>query len=289
MIQEPATRRLRSGRLSLNVSSWGDPAAQKLLLVHGGMDHARNWDWVAAAFAQHWHVIAPDLRGHGDSDWATDGDYGMPGLVFDLAELVAGLGEPPISIIGHSYGGNVATRFAAAFPERVRRLVSIEGLGLSPKLMAEREASEPATRLRDWVEERRTNMARTQRTYPTLDAAIARMRGQHAFLTEEQATHLTRHGTRKAEDGTLSWKFDPAFRTLPPTDLPASDLHRLWARVTCPVLLAYGAESWASNPATDGRAAHFPHAQISLFEKAGHWLHHQHLDAFVTQARAHLA
>ncbi len=286
--EPPTQHRFASGRLSLAYAAWGDPAAPVLLLVHGGMDHCRNWDWVAAAFASKWRVVAPDLRGHGDSDWAVDGDYSMAGMVFDLASLSRTLGDRPVSIIGHSLGGNIALRFAATCPQLVRRLVVIEGLGLSPRLMAEREARTPQARLADWIEERRQALARTQRRYPSLEAACARMRAQHPFLTEQQAMHLTLHGTRQAEDGSYGWKFDPLFRSQPPPDLPAVELQRLWAGVLCPTLLVYGGKSWASNPEVDGRASHFPDARFVLFGEGGHWLHHQETAAFVAEVGAFL-
>ena len=285
MPAEPERRPFASGRLSLNAVSWGSPDAPTLLLVHGGMDHCRNWDWVADAFAHEWHIVAPDLRGHGDSDWTSDGEYSLAAMVFDLAELVRTLPDRPVSIIGHSMGGNVATRFAACFPDKVRRLVSIEGLGISPRMMAEREARDPAGRLAEWIGERRESLGRVQRRYPSVEAACARMQSQYDFLTPEQAMHLTIHGTRQSEDGSFGWKFDPLFRTQPPPDLAAAELARLWARVTCPTLLAYGTDSWASNPETDGRAANFPDARVVMFERAGHWLHHQQTAAFVKEAR----
>ncbi|HLY57466.1 MAG TPA: alpha/beta fold hydrolase, partial [Stellaceae bacterium] len=62
-----------SQRLRLHYVDWGNPTAPPLVLVHGGRDHCRNWDWVASRLRRDWHVIAPDLRGHGDSQWADAG------------------------------------------------------------------------------------------------------------------------------------------------------------------------------------------------------------------------
>ena len=84
----PTSRVYFSQRLRLHYVDWGNPGAPPLILLHGGRDHCRNWDWVASRLRHEWHIIAPDLRGHGDSQWSTDGYYNMPGYIYDLAQLV---------------------------------------------------------------------------------------------------------------------------------------------------------------------------------------------------------
>src|SRR5262249_34143729 len=71
----PTSHTYFSQRLRLHYVDWGDAGKPPLLLLHGGRDHCRNWDWTAAALRNEWHVIAPDLRGHGDSQWSQDGSY----------------------------------------------------------------------------------------------------------------------------------------------------------------------------------------------------------------------
>src|SRR5262249_44228952 len=156
-------------RLRLHYVDWGNPGAPPLVLVHGGQDHCRNWDWVAEALRRDWHIIAPDLRGHGDSQWSSDGSYGMAGYVYDLAQLVHQQQLAPVMIIGHSLGGNIALRFAGIFPEQVRRLVAIEGLGPSPKVMAERRKKSIANRMRTWIEEERGLAGRQPRRYTSIE------------------------------------------------------------------------------------------------------------------------
>ena len=78
-------------------------------------------------------------------------------------------------------------------------------------------------------------------------------------------------------------------RVWPPYDIPTADIEELWSRIACPTLLVYGNESWASNPLEDGRARHFGNAKVVSFEKAGHWVHHDQLDAFLATVRAFLA
>jgi len=82
--------------------------------------------------------MATDLRGHGDSAWSPDGDYSMAAYVYDLAQILHQLELAPVTIVAHSLGGNVALRYTGLYPDSVRRVVAIEGLGPSPKMLAER-------------------------------------------------------------------------------------------------------------------------------------------------------
>ena len=285
----PTSNSFISQRLRLHYVDWGNPDAPPLILQHGGRDHCRSWDWVAQELAKDWHVIAPDLRGHGDSAWAPDGNYEMPAFVYDFAQLVHTLGHDQVTIVAHSLGGNISTRFVGLYPEKVRKFVNIEGLGPSPARRAEREAEGYANRFREWIENRRKAAGRVPRKYPSIEAAYARMKEENAFLTDEQARHLTIHGASRNEDGTFSWKFDPYFNNWPFEDVPQERTDELWRAITCPMLLLYGADSWASNPERDGRLQTFTNnPRVIEFENAGHWLHHDQFDRFMAEIRAFL-
>lgn len=286
MLTGPTSHSYVSQRLRLRYVDWGNPDAPPLILQHGGKDHSRSWDWVAQELRKDWHVIAPDLRGHGDSDWSPDGNYISRAYVYDFAQLIHQLKLAPVTIIGHSLGGNVALRYTGLYPENVRKLVNIEGLGPSPKMRAERESKPVADRWRSWIDAKRGIAGRQHRRYATLEEAYQRMKEQNSFLSDEQARHLTQHGISQNEDGTWSWKFDNHLNVWPPFDFSADDDHQLWSAVTCPVLMLYGEKSWASNPETDGRAKHFRNARTVLFEDAGHWLHHDQFDRFMAEVRA---
>ena len=284
----PITNSFISQRLRLNYVDWGNADAPPLLLIHGGRDHARSWDWVAEELRHDWHVIAPDLRGHGDSSWSPDGNYEMSAFVYDMAQLIHQLNLAPVSIIAHSMGGNIATRYAGLYPENVRKLVNIEGLGLSPAMQAERDALGIQKRFRQWIEDKRNAAGRTPKRYETIEAAYERMKTENTYLTDEQARHLTVHGISRNEDGTWSWKFDNYLNIWAMFDMPREDLMALWQAITCPMLLLYGEKSWASNPEKDGRIEHFPTAKVSEYENAGHWLHHDQFDRFMGDVKAFL-
>lgn len=285
----PTSHTYFSQRLRLHYVDWGDPGGPPLLLIHGGRDHCRNWDWVAAALREEWHIIAPDLRGHGDSQWSADGSYSMAGYIYDLAQLIHQQHLAPATIIGHSLGGNIALRYAGIYPETVARLVAIEGLGPSPQRLAERDAPTIAERMDQWILEQRRLAGRLPRRYASIEDAFRRMQEENPHLTAEQARHLTVHGANQNEDGTYSWKFDNYVRAWPPYDMRGRDIQLLWSRINCPTLLLYGKESWAGNPAEDGRAEHFRHATVVGIDGAGHWLHHDRLDEFLRVVRQFLS
>ncbi|ATE63018.1 alpha/beta fold hydrolase [Rhizorhabdus dicambivorans] len=286
---EPRTTTLTISRLRLNIVEWGDPSAPPLILQHGGRDHARSWDRVAAAFTDSHRVIAPDLRGHGDSDWTNDGSYALMDFVEDFAGIVRALDLPPCPIIGHSLGGNIATRFAGLYPDRVTRLVNIEGLGDSPAVAARRAAEDPFERWRRFFDRRALVTARRPRDYPDRAALVARMRETDERLEPDMVEHLVTHAARPNPDGSLRLKHDPTVGGDSPGDITAELKTALWAAISCPVLLIYGAESWASNPAADGRAAHFRDARVELFERAGHWVHHDRRDDFIAMVKDFLS
>jgi len=284
----PTSQYYFSQRLRLHFADWGNESAPLLLLIHGGRDHCRSWDWVAERLRDRWHVIAPDLRGHGDSQWAGEGNYPLANLVYDLAQLVHQLAIEPVTIVGHSLGGNIAIRYTGLYSDKVRRLVSIEGLGPSPALQEARAAVPLAERMRTWIVDKRSAAGRQPKRYASLDDAYRRMRDENSNLSEEQARHLTINGVNRNEDGTWSWKFDPHLNVWPGEDLPQVEVEGLWRAITCPTLLLYGADSWASNPERDGRAARFPAARVIEYEQAGHWLHHDQLERFMADLEAFL-
>ena len=284
----PTSNSFVSQRLRLHYVDWGNPDAPPLILLHGGQDHCRNWDWVAQDLRRDYHIIAPDLRGHGDSAYSPSGDYSMSAYVYDLAQLIHQKRLAPVRIIAHSLGGNIALRYTGVYPDTVSKLVAIEGMGPSPAMLKERAARRVGKRMRDWIEEKRALAGRTPRRYPSIDEALARMQAENRHLTPEQARYLTVHGISQNEDGSYSWKFDNYVRSWSPADLTNDEMQELWGDIVCPTLLVYGRESWASNPEEDGRLQYFKNARVAAFEGAGHWVHHDRLEGFLTEVRAFL-
>jgi pimeloyl-ACP methyl ester carboxylesterase len=280
-VHGPTSHSYFSQRLRLHYVDWGNAEAPPLLLIHGGRDHCRNWDWVAEALRKDYHIIAPDLRGHGDSQWMMGGSYAISEYLYDIAQLLHQTKLTPTRIIGHSLGGAITLRYAGLYPKDVIKLVAIEGLGPAPHRMKERPDMTTQERLQRWIDELRDLSGRTPRRYRTLEEAWNRMQEANPHLTPAQARHLTIHGVNQNEDGTYSWKFDNYVRAWPPYDMTGHDIKDLWSRIEAPTLLLYGKESQSGNPAEDGRAAPFRDATVVGIDKAGHWLHHDRLDEFL--------
>lgn len=288
---DPQSRFYHSRGLRLHYLDWGKAEAPLLILLHGGLEHARVWDHLAQQLSADWHVVVPDLRGHGDSDWSTGGAYAIPDFVPDIAALMIELGDRPATLVAHSLGGNIAIHYTALFPENVARLCVIEGLGSSPEMRAKRDEKSRREQLREWVERVRELDQRGPSHYPSVEAAVQRLRGHDPLVSQELAEYVCRHGLKPDGEGQWRWKYDHRVRGSGAAEVASVEANDLWQAIECPVLLLYGDESWASNPQQDGRARHFAQGQVISIANAGHNLHHhqpqvfmQHLQGFLTAA-----
>lgn len=275
---QPESRFYSSQRLKLHYLVWGAEAEPPLILVHGTRDHARSWDRTARALASRYCVYAVDLRGHGDSAWATGGNYSIIDYALDLHALGEAIGREPYTIVGHSLGGSVALQYAGTFPEKVKRLVTIEGMG---GLHWGSGVRRPAhVRMRDWVESMRKLEGRRLRTYPTVEAATKRMVEANSHLSPELAHDLTVHGVKKLDDGAYIWKFDNFTRAGSPYEFNMEDARDLWNQVRCPILLIWGEESWGARMG-DLDLSPFHDARSVKVAGAGHWVHHDQFERFL--------
>jgi pimeloyl-ACP methyl ester carboxylesterase len=278
---DPSDRFHDSQGLRLHITDWGNEAAPPIILLHGGRDHGRSWDLIARALQPHFHVMAPDLRGHGDSEWAKGSSYSLADHVYDLTHLV-GAGRDAV-LVGHSFGGMIALAFAGTFPERVSRLAVLDGAFLPTAPSAPIDV-----RMAQWVAQL-DKVSRSQgRRFRNLDEAAERMTAHNRRLTSEQALHLARHAVRPNADGTLSWKYDPYQQVRAPYRLSGDDYTALWSRITCPILLLCGSESFIPDPGKAGILGHFQQADQTIIAGAGHWLHHDQPEAVLAALRSFL-
>lgn len=255
-----------------------------MLLVHGGRDHCRSWDRIARALQPHFHVLAPDLRGHGDSDWTKGGSYALTEYVYDLSRLVSTATADRVTIVGHSMGGMVGLIFAGTFPERMTSLVVLDGVTVMPN--AKRAPAHE--RIAKWAGQLDALEGREPRRYRTIAEAAAQMQTHNKRLPAELALHLAAFGVRRQDDGTYGWKFDPYQRAAAPHRLWPEDHVSLWSRITCPTLLLHASESFLKNSETDGLTKYFPQAQAETIAGAGHWLQHDKPDEVLGHIRAFL-
>jgi pimeloyl-ACP methyl ester carboxylesterase len=230
----------------------------------------------------HYHVLAPDLRGHGDSDWTRGGSYSLTEYVYDLSRLVRSTGASQATIVGHSMGGMVGLIYAGTFVDQVAALVVLDGVTVLPN--AKRAPAHE--RIARWAGQLDTLEAREPRRYRTIEEAAAQMRAQNGRLPGELTQHLAAFGVRQNQDETYSWKFDPYQRAAGPHRLSPEDHVSLWSRITCPTLLLHAAESFLESPAA--AAGHFREARVETISGAGHWLHHEKPDEVLRAVRTFL-
>lgn len=261
--------------LSLAVCQWNTPSSGvPLVILHGLLEQGAAWDEVARQLSMPVH--APDHRGQGLSDHVGRGGfYHFWDYVADVERLLDGLGVEQVDLCGHSLGGTVACLFASCRPERVRRLVLVEGLG--PPDMAGSELD----RGRRFLTDRSRVLA--HRPLDGLDDAVARMRRWSPRLSEDRARRLAARVTRpirpgdtlagEAAPGQLIWTWDPLHRARSPRPfLAASFAHHLDA-LQAPVWLLYGSETFYAWPDLPEREARLDIQERRVLDGCGHSPH----------------
>lgn len=254
--------------LTYNVLEWGPDAPGDLtfVLVHGFADIAAMWSEVAERLAPAGHVIAPDLRGHGDSDWiGAGGYYYFMDYVADLDDVIGQLARRRVVLVGHSMGGSVSAYYAGMRPERLTGLALLEGIGVPD--MGDLDGP---TRTAAWIEAWRAARAKV-RPMPSIEEAMRRLRKHDDRLGEDKARWLAEIGTRRTEGG-LVWKHDPLHMTFGPHAFRLDVATRYWQRVTCPVTIIDGANSRFRLPSEERaqRRALFANHRHVVVDDAGH-------------------
>lgn len=240
---------------------WGHAGDPPVLLVHGNGGLALWWAPLVASLVPGWRVIAPDLRGHGESDWAEPPSYRIEDFGADLDAVCRALAPGGAPVVGHSMGGRVATWFAARHSERV------PGVAVLDSRFDPVDAS--------IVERFRGRVAGTRdgRGYPTREAAMAAFRfvPDEADVPEPVVRLLAHHAVRERGPGDWTFRFDRAVLGLDGDG--AGDLYAIAAQIRAPMWCAGGAESWVCSSADRARiAAHVPDCTTDEFPGGHHFL-----------------
>jgi len=259
--------------LRYHIRTWGPPDGPRIFLLHGWMDVSASFQFLVDSFSRDWHVIAPDWRGFGLSDWAREG-YWFPDYYADLEALADHYqsGEP-VRLVGHSMGGVIASIYAGIRPDRVARLVSMEGLGLA------RHAPDQApVRYAQWLDQLKDPPA--FKPYRSFDEVAARLRKTNPRLSEEHAAFLARHWAKQLPGGEVVLHSDPRHKTFNPYLFRIDEAIACWRRVTAPVLLVSGQQS--NIPArmkdtpeqlAERKGAFRDRREVEL-DDCGHMMHH---------------
>ncbi len=259
--------------LRYHLREWGEPSAPKLFLLHGWMDVSASFQFVVDALERRWHVIAPDWRGYGRTGRGPGDCYWFPDYLADLDAIVTALSPAaPVTLVGHSMGGNIALLYAGVRPARLHAVVNLEGFGLkdNPPEMA------PA-RFARWLDELKSPPQ--ARRYASLDDVAMRLRKNNPRLSVEQAAFLAGHWSVPTAAGDFEIAGDPAHKIVNPVLYRWAEIAACWAQIVCPVLWVEAADTdahrWAGDAAEIARRiAELRSVEVARIDDAGHMLHH---------------
>ena len=275
MLPLPRERTIDVLGLPLHCLEWGEPDGEPLILVHGFLDQALSWAPLAGELRkrlkQPLRIVAPDCRGHGDSGWVgAGGYYHFPDYVHDLDCIVQTLGVSRFKLVGHSMGGTISFLYAGSFPERVAKLVLIEGIG--PPAM---NFSDAPLRMEKWIGELCDRGRSHFREYGGPEEGARQLQHTNPRLEKELALSLARSGMRQNENGKWVWKFDPLHRTTSPQPFYSSQALEFLRRIQCTVLIVEGKQSHqARRSDKQARLDALRDKRVAQVENAGHMVHH---------------
>ena len=264
---------LRIRDIDYHVREWGDASAPLLVMVHGWMDVSASFQFLIDALERDWHVVSPDWRGYGLSGWSTAGSYWLPDYIADLDMLLERYSpDRPVDIVAHSLGGNMALMYAGARPERIARLVNLEGLG-----MAGDSPDKAPGRLARWRADLREPP--TLKAYASFEAVVARLRKTNPHLREDRARFLAQHWSEPTDEGTYRILGDPAHKVVNPYLYRADEVVACWSGITAPVLWVMARDSdYAKRmdalPGYAERIAAIKQVERWWIDDAGHMMHH---------------
>ena len=262
---------VQSGEIELNVFTMGNSEAKPIILVHGLRDSAKSLFTLGVELSKNYLVLIPDLRGHGASPHFNS--YHMPDFLGDLHEIIATLTKGSCALFGHSLGGHIASRYSALFPETIRCLILVEGLG--PPTKKDDSEGDYVRYYRNSLESRLINAHKESRPLQDLDHAADRLLLNNPRLNKERAKELAASLTVES-NGLLYWNFDPKANGV---FIGASQLEneKFWRQVECPTCIVSGTlshEYWSRELTSGERSGHFQRGEmeerVSVFQNAEH-------------------
>jgi esterase len=264
--QAPAAytdRTLTVNGLKLHYLEWGQASKPTLILLHGIARHAHTFDHIAVDFARDYHVLAIDMRGHGDSGWSPEGAYLVEDYVKDIEGVVQQLGIRRTALLGNSTGGRVVQVFAGMHPELVDRLV-VEDVGPErPQDIADSFARQVRQDADGWVSE---------------DDLVKQLVARNQRTPEPILRNYAHFGVKKREDGRFVWKRDPNL-------VKGFVVTELWAqvsRITSPTIYVLGGASRIVPAAAQERLKQtLPNVQIVTMPGLGHYPSEENTSGFL--------
>jgi pimeloyl-ACP methyl ester carboxylesterase len=273
--------------LTHHLTRWGPGAAESLVFLHGWLDSSDTFQFVVDAFARDQPIVALDWRGFGRSAWQ-NGPYWFPDYLADLDALLADVSpDRAVTLVGHSMGGNIACLYAGLRPERVARVVNLEGFGL-----ARSRPEQAPERYRRWLNELRAPPAFS--TYETFERFVAMLARRNPRLTAERAEFIAASWSTSQPGGACAVRADPAHKLVNPVLYRREEAEAIWRCAVAPTLLVFGGRSelraHLGADATDEYfRAIFPNLSIATVPDAGHMMHHEAPEAVAALIESFLA
>ena len=263
--------------LRYHVRHWAARGAPKVVLLHGWMDVSASFQFLVDALRGRWDIYAPDWRGYGQTDWDKSDCYWFPDYLADLDFLLDAIGSP-VHLVGHSLGGNVACMYAGVKPERVNKLVNLEGFGLVGT-----KPEDAPKRYKRWLSELHDRPG--LRPYANFGELAKRLRENNPKLSEERSQFLARHWGKETEKGEVVLRGDPAHKIVNPVLYRYEEARACWQQVRAPVLWVDGEETTVvkrlglDEVQRKERRAAFQNLRYASVPGAGHMLHHDQPEA----------
>ena len=268
--------------LTYHVQLWGEPSPDKtpLVMVHGWMDVAASYQFVVDALSHDHYVIAPDWRGYGKTGSGGADNFWFPDYMADLDFLLDHYApDTPVNLVGHSMGGNVVMHYAGVRPERIRRLINLEGFG-----MPATQADEAPARFAKWMDElKKLHQGELDlNAYDSADGVARRLMKTNPRLGFDKANWLARHWAHENVQG--QWKIlgEPAHKIVNAQLYRVEEVMALYKRINMPTLAVEASDSslamWWKGKYTlaeyHERLKALPLVEIALIDEAGHMMHH---------------
>jgi esterase len=261
--QEPQDRYVTVNGLRLHYLDYGSPDKPPFLMLHGISRVAHQFDHLAPAFRGDYHVIALDMRGHGDSAWSPDAAYLVEDYVRDLEAFVDQLNLRGLTLLGNSTGGRVVQVYAGLHPDRVAKLI-VEDVGPErPRDIAAAFQRQVEQEANGWASE---------------DELVEVLKRSNAKIPEPILRSYARYGSKKRDDGRIVWKRDPNLAK----GFVETELWRFVEKINCPVLYVLGGASRIVPPEAQLRLQEtLPRVRVVTMPGLGHYPDQEATDEFL--------
>ena len=271
--------------LTLRGRASGPESGPALIFLHGFLDTAQAFVGMMPHFEDAFRIYAPDHRGHGLSDAVgAGGYYHFPDYLLDLDGLYTRFNIEQAILVGHSMGASIACYFAGTFPERVRGMVLLDGIGPPKGVVADKVPDST----RRWIGDVRRRDLHAPKGAESLDAVARSIGRLSSKASTERLMELAQAASVEDEHGRYQWRFDPLHRTHAPMSFDPQRFRAYLERITCPTLVLWAEVSPMHAPDEEARLAALGDVEVATIARTGHNMHHEQPDVVAQAIRTFL-